>query len=772
MREQDSTGLKESLAPAVFTPDAEHFQSMFEDGPLAIAFVDERFVFLKVNAACQRLLGYSADELTRMTFADVTHPDDIAANIEHVRQLRSGVLKVYRADKRYITKDRSIRWASVTVSAVRGEAGEFRHFLTMIYDQTERRLAEQALRESEAFLRESQHIARIGSYDYDLCRNVWTSTAALDELFGIGAGFPHDFEAWMSLVHPDDREGMVRYASGDVFGRGIPFDREYRIVRPSDQRVRWVHGRGKLFTDGANVVTRMIGTIQDVTERRLAEVALRESEEKYRFLVDHLSVGVFRSTLRGRFLHVNRKVAEMAGYESVESLLALPAAQFYADPAERDRLFESLRLNGAVHQRELVGLRRDGTTYPVSVTAVLLRDAGGQPESLLGMVEDVTERKKTEAAQQRAERLESLGVLAGGIAHDFNNLLGGVFGFLELALQSTTEEPVREQLTSALRVFMRAKSLTQQLLTFAKGGTPNRQPTPLAPILRQSAQFALSGSQVAVQFDLPPDLPDCDIDENQIAQVLDNLAINAQQAMPMGGRLAIRARVVRFEPGERASVPAGDYVRVDVQDSGIGIPAEILPHIFDPFFTTKQKGSGLGLTTAHAIMAAHGGFIDVESAPGEGTTFRLLLPAAKGRAAAATGGGNTRYHGQGTILVMDDDADIRKILSRMLESMGHTALAAADGAEAVAMFVHERAAGRTLSAAILDLTVPGGMGGKEAVELLHRIDPALPVFASSGYSSDAVMARPCSFGFVDSLGKPMRKAQLADMLARHLSVRA
>ncbi len=360
---------------------------------------------------------------------------------------------------------------------------------------------------------------------------------------------------------------------------------------------------------------------------------------------------------------------------------------------------------------------------------------------------------------ERSSRLESLGVLAGGIAHDFNNLLTAILGNLGLAaMDKRVMEAAGECIGEAERGARRARDITQQLLTFAKGGDPVRTAVALPDIVTEAANFARHGSNVRFEFDFPPNLPPGDVDAGQISRVVHNLVINAVQAMPGGGvvRLALAAAVLRAD--EVDALPAGPYLRLTVADSGNGIPAEVLPRIFDPYFSTKSKAgnSGLGLATVRSIIRKHNGHIEVESQVGRGTTFRLWLPAAAQKAPVLRSGPVSRSatNQPARVLVMDDEDVIRRVAGRMLALAGHETSFAADGAEAVRAYRAAQEAGRAFDLVIFDLTVPGGMGGKDALREIIALDPEVRAIASSGYSSDPVMGNPRSFGFRISLPKP------------------
>lgn len=358
---------------------------------------------------------------------------------------------------------------------------------------------------------------------------------------------------------------------------------------------------------------------------------------------------------------------------------------------------------------------------------------------------------------ERNTRLESLGVLAGGIAHDFNNLLTTIMGNLGLAaMDKRVMEAAGDCITEAERGARRARDITQQLLTFAKGGDPVRTAVLLQDVVSEAANFARHGSNVRFEFKYPPDLPSADVDAGQISRVVHNLVINAVQAMPDGGIVCIGLVSVTLGQNEVGTLAAGPYIRLTVADTGRGIPAENLALIFDPYFSTKGKAenSGLGLATVRSIIKKHNGHIEAESRVGHGTTFRIWLPAARENLPATADAPRMQPSAPARILVMDDEDVIRRVAGRMLSLAGHETVFASDGAEAIRAYIAARQAGRPFDLVIFDLTVPGGIGGKDALAELRKFDPEIRAVASSGYSSDPIMAHPTTYGFRSALPKP------------------
>ena len=375
------------------------------------------------------------------------------------------------------------------------------------------------------------------------------------------------------------------------------------------------------------------------------------------------------------------------------------------------------------------------------------------------------QREQVEEQLLRARKLESLGVMAGGIAHDFNNFLTVVQGNIEMAkLQLPPDEPVQAILDQTASACQRATFLSSQLLTFAKGGAPVRRLVSIADLVMEAVHLARAGAQTSIDVNIAEDLQCAEVDPGQIGQVLHNILLNARQAMPEGGIIEVHAAnlVVADAPG------AGRRVRISIRDYGCGIAADVLPRIFDPYFTTKTGGSGLGLATAYAIVAKHGGNLSVESEPGNGTRFTIDLPASQERPSPQAPIVTRVQSGTERLLVMDDEAALRKLLDAVLTRLGYEVVTARDGAEAIALFEDAKASGRGFDAALLDLTVSGGMGGVEAAARLKELDPSLKLIVSSGYSDAPVISDFRKYGFDAVIPKPWKIAEVSQVFRRVL----
>jgi len=398
----------------------------------------------------------------------------------------------------------------------------------------------------------------------------------------------------------------------------------------------------------------------------------------------------------------------------------------------------------------------------LSLSVAPLRDKDQKVTGAIALVEDRTDVRKANEQITTAQRLESLGILAGGIAHDFNNILTAILGNLSLAkYYETDNKELLGILTDAEAASNRAKELTHQLLTFAKGGEPVTKLVDITKVVNESSSFALAGSNIGLDFDIPDGIWYLEADEGQLNQVFNNLVINAQQSMPDGGHINVSIKNI-VEKND--SLMKGNFVKISIIDHGVGIPKEYIPKIFDPYFTTKNKGTGLGLSTSHSIVEKHGGFITMDSNPGGGSTFNVFLPASQDQIEDLKIYDNNLIEGSGNVLIMDDEKDVRDTVGSMLERLGYDVSYSTDGEEAIDFYATALNTESKYDAVILDLTIPGGMGGKQTILKLRELDPDIKAIVSSGYSNNPVMSDYKNYGFSGILAKPYTLTQLSKVL--------
>ncbi len=509
---------------------------------------------------------------------------------------------------------------------------------------------------------------------------------------------------------------------------------------------------------------------QEIRERKRTEEALRESEEKYRVLVENASdaIVVARDDM---LCFVNSRTIEVSGY-SEEELISNPFIAM-VHPQDRDMVQQNYiqRLRGKTAPVDYAFrcLHKDGSLIWVELSAVRI-SWEGMPATL-NFLRDITEKHRLEEELLKAQKLEAIGVLAGGIAHDFNNYLTSIMGNVSLAKTDVSQnDTIYPLLEDAEKASERAKALTRRLLTFSKGGAPVKEVTTISDAIFDCATFTLSGSKVGCKFDLSTDLWPVKIDVGQINQVIQNIIINADQAMPGGGTIRIRAVNITIGMNHGLPLQPGKYVLLSFQDSGLGITEEDLNKIFDPYFTSKKNGSGLGLTTAYSIIKKHEGHITVDSQVGIGTKFSVYLPSSKEEIREKAEGARIDLKGKPRILAMDDEEMIRSLIQEMLHRMGYEVELAKDGEEAIDLYRRAIETGRPFDAVILDLTVPGAMGGKEAIGRLCEIDENVKAIVSSGYSIDPVMSNFKEHGFCGVVEKPYNLQKLGETLNQILKI--
>lgn len=409
---------------------------------------------------------------------------------------------------------------------------------------------------------------------------------------------------------------------------------------------------------------------------------------------------------------------------------------------------------------QLILTARDGTERLVEASAAPIRNRQDRKLGTVIVLRDVTEKSRVEEERHKAEKLESLGLAAGGIAHDFNNLLTAIIGNLSLALRETSPGS-KDRIEASRNASLRAQDLAQQLLTFAKGGAPIKKTASLGHLVRDTVSFSLSGTHVRPSLDIPADLWPVDVDAGQISQVISNLVVNALQAMPEGGTLHVIGENTIDPDDTPLPLAPGRYVRIIVRDEGSGIPEEILKKIFDPYFTTKPKGSGLGLATSYSIVKNHGGLIHVTSSPESGATFTIDLPASDAEEAPEAPAPMAPLSGQrGKVLVLDDEEVICELVACTLTPLGFTVAQSFTAEETLRLYKEALDAGDPFDVVIMDLTIPGGMGGKEAVKKLLELHPTARAIVSSGYAMDPIMSRHKDYGFSGVIAKPYDISEL------------
>jgi PAS domain S-box-containing protein len=757
------------MAEEVLRQTSETLQTLINIAPLAIYVFDPEGRVQLWNKASERIFGWSEEEaLGRLA------PFISEDKLEEFGSILGRSLKGEPSSRIELTcrkKDGSPVEISLRTTPLNDEHGKVTAVMAISADITERKRNEEALQESEKKYRllvnQIPAVVFKGHPDW--------SVDFFDEKVEALTGYPkEDFDSrrvkWRDLIPAEDLDYAQRVFI-EALKTNKSYVREHRIRR-KDGGIRWVQCRGQIFCSDEGQVKYISGVTFDITAHKQAEEALRESEEKYRALIDDASEGILLADLKGNLLEANKKMIYLLGY-SLDELLGLNLVNIHpAEELERiQAAFEDNIVNHYGQLNNTLLLCRDGKKIPVDITGTLVRYAG--KAVIQAIYKDISERRKIEEERLLLSKLESLGGLAGGIAHDFNNILTAILGNIGLAiLEGQIAPKVLDRLSQAEQACLRAQALSRQLLTFAKGGTPIKKIISIGKLLKESVGLNLSGSKSRGELSIPDDLWSVEADEGQISQVISNLLINADQAMPGGGVIKIKAENILVEDEPNLPIAKGKCVKLTITDEGTGISSKYLDKIFDPYFSTKQKGSGLGLTTAYSIIKNHNGHISVESQLGVGTTFQIYFPPSEAGALADPAKKAKPVRGQGMVLVMDDDEMVRKVLSGMLSHLGYEVDFAVCGSKALEKFIKARESGRSFDVMILDLTVPGEMGGKETIEKLREIDPHVTAIVSSGYSDDPIMADFQKYGFSGVITKPYRVIELSKILQEVINKRA
>jgi PAS domain S-box-containing protein len=647
--------------------------------------------------------------------------------------------------------------------------------------EIERRRAETAWRVGERRYALATKAAKVGVWDWDVATGRFYLDPNVKELLGYTEEeIPNDLEEWSKHIHPEDHARVAAEIEAHLHSSETEYVCEHRMVH-KDGSARWIAARGTTIRDDDGIAVRLVGTDADITERKLMEEQLRESEERFRATFEQANVGIAHVGIDGYWLRANKEVCEILGYSREE--LARLTFEEVTHPDDVETGMELVRqaLEGKTDTfgTEKRYIRRDGTSVWANVTVRLLRTIDGKPKYFISVIEDISERKRAEEERRKLEeqlrqsqKLESLGVLAGGIAHDFNNLLMGMLGNASLAVQELpNDSTVRGRIESIETAALKAADLTRQLLAYAGKAAfsveaidLNDTITEMAPLLE-----TVVTKKAMFRYELADDLPAIEGDSSQIGQVVMNLLTNASDALQEEAGIitlstgvfeADRAYLMGAQSGE--DLPAGTYAYIEVADTGAGMDEETRRRIFDPFFTTKFIGRGLGLAAVLGIARGHRGAIQVGTRPGEGTRVRVLFPASLERVEATS---EPRVSaktlvGTGTVMVVDDEETVREATRAMLESQGFDVIEARDGVEAVEIV---RAHPESIRAVLLDMTMPR-LDGEKTFFALRGMNPNAPVILMSGYDEQEVTRRLTGRGLAGFLHKPFRTSDLIDKL--------
>ena len=724
-----------------------------------------------VSDSLRTLFGFTKDEpITSELLYTKVYPGDISLvqrNLERTLEEKKYPPVDYRIKK----QNGEIGWISTKAEVICDQNGEIVSLLAVYVDITNRKRMEEALKQSEDRLSKTLMAANDGMWDW----NLKTNEVFFDPRYYSMAGypvdeFPHRLEEFQKRIHPDDVDYVMEQAGRHLSGETERFIVEFRFKKKNNDWL-WILGRGIIVErEPSGEPLRFIGTHTDITQRKLAEIELNK-----------LSTAVAQSPLiiaitdkKGVLQYVNARFSEITGYAADEVIGKNPrilqsgehSLQMYKE------LWKTVA-SGEVWQGELCNKKKNGQLYWESASIAPVFDSRNKITNYIKISEDITEKKRAVAELQKVEKLKSIGTLAGGIAHDFNNLLTGIYGYLTLAqTELDKNHPANQYLSKAVNSMDRATKLTNQLLTFSKGGELVKKVTDLAVLIEETVQFDLSGSTVKPYFTFEQNQLYSEIDSSQIQQVFSNLTINAAQASSKGRHIYISGSNYFVSQKEIPDLESGDYVKIIFRDEGTGIVPENLNRIFDPFFTTKENGSGLGLSTTYSIIKKHRGYLEVNSVVGEGTEFTIYLPASKEKNPSNTEKSKiymNKNFPDVKVLIMDDEKIIREMATEMLGFFEIKAETAPDGEEALRKYKDALSKKVPFDIIILDLTIKGGMGGKETVKEILKINPEEKVIVSSGYAKSVELNNFSSLGFIAKIDKPYTLEKLEEVIFKVLN---
>ena len=630
---------------------------------------------------------------------------------------------------------------------------------------TERKQAEEALKESEAKYRELVQNANSIILRMDTKGEIIFLNEFAQDFFGYSENEVLGKNGVGTIIPKTETTGsdfseMIK----DIGIRPeLYISNENENIKRNHERV-WIVWTNKAIRNKEGEISEILCIGNDITERKQAEEALRESEERYRALFEYNPVDTIVVDNEAKIMMCNLIREKTAGMKPEIGMV------MYKDYAAKhqinmfEELMDSIRSG---NQKEFFDLNYNEQILHIRIAPF----SGG---AIITSI-DTTPVRKLESKLQQAQKMESIGILAGGIAHDFNNLLTIIIGNIELAEDDIKPEVgASECLEEAAKACIQAQTLTRQLITFAKGGAPVKKIGSIGDMVTETTNLTISKSNVKCDFLISHDLWPVEFDEGQMKHAVKNMIDNAVESMPDGGTIDVKAENITIIAEKSLPFLKGKYVKISIRDHGVGIPEEHLSQIFDPYFSTKemgvQKGMGLGLATTYSIINRHDGYITVESEVGVGTTFTLLLPAhekdireLKPIEILEPEKPSIRT---GRILLMDDEEGVRKVSKKRLSVLGYESELAKDGAQAIELYKKAMDSGQPFDAVILDLTVEVGMGGKEAIKFLQKINPQVKAIVSSGYSNDPVMTNFRAYGFTGALPKPNTNKELFDVLKR------
>jgi PAS domain S-box-containing protein len=757
----------------------EFYRGMFENASIGITRVSLDGIYREVNPAMTRILGYSAAELTGRPVADFTYPDDLGRRAHFLSDLIEGRIVSGEQERRFVHKNGSVVWTLITASVQRDQSGKPLYFISLVQDITDRKMAEEALRKSQDRYRTLVKSAPIGIFTTSSSGQPLAINLAMARILGC-ISEEEALERYADLanslyVQPERRNEFMRQLRAS--DRVENFEYEARAVAG---RNIWLNMNARIANRTEDDSFTIEGFTTDITERKLADEKLRETEKKYRELAESLPQVIFEVDSNGNLIYLNHTGHVLFGYTPEDFAKGFSVLEAFI-PEDRERVAHDINLNiegQRLGRQDYTALKKDGTKFPVGVHAG--RVMSGQTATCLrGILIDLTEtqradaeKKKLETQLRQAQKMEAIGSLAGGIAHDFNNILSVIIGNAEILKMTDISFSGNNEVDQILAASNRARDLVRQILAFSRQGEQQKILMSLKPVVRETIEFLRASIPTSIQLKhyINPDVGTIMADPTQMQQVLMNLCTNAAHAMEKdGGVLKIELDNIQLSEKDKVIDPEaepGNYIRITVSDTGHGIPQEMLPRIFDPYFTTKgpDKGTGLGLAVLHGIVRTHGGIVKVYSEVGKGTVFHVLLPKAAGVVKKEEKPEQGLPIGTERILVVDDEIHLLEMYKRMLGLIGYQIDTRSSPFEAIEAL---RSNPLKYDLLITDMTMPQ-MNGYNLAKKIMELRPDLPVILCTGFSDQINEEKARSAGILAFLLKPVLFHDLANTLRKAL----